>query len=203
MIRGGYQSTFWNNLERVCAIDPRGGAECQLARTANALIYPVFSRINYGFCGISPLKRRCGDQCTSGCSSASETAAQPQRGLGLISIVGVSHSRLVEDYPETSKHLSEVASAQGHKPELDESRKPPLGSAHGRNGVAEYRFLVRSGKFIDIKPTGDKTIPEAQNLIVGAEYTGLFSAGSQVTLVYLGFINCHSSVCEHILEPLK
>jgi tetratricopeptide (TPR) repeat protein len=109
-------------------------------------------------------------------------------------------SWIAEVNPETSKHLSEVASAQGHKPELDESRKLPLGSAHGRNGVAEYRILVRSGKFIDIKPTGDKTIPEAQDLI-GAEYTGLFPAGSQVTLVYLGFINCHSGVCELILEP--
>jgi tetratricopeptide (TPR) repeat protein len=110
-------------------------------------------------------------------------------------------SWIAEVNPETSKHLSEVASAQGYKPELDESRKLPLGSANGRNGVAEYRILVRSGKFIDIKPTGDKTIPEAQDLIVGAEYTGLFPAGSQVTLVYLGFINCHSGVCELILEP--
>lgn len=109
-------------------------------------------------------------------------------------------SWIAEDNTETSKHFSEVALTQGHKSQPDDARKIPLGSANGRNGVAEYRLLFRGGKVIDIKPTGDKTIPEALDLIARANFTRLFPVGSQVTLVYLGFINCHSGVCELILE---
>lgn len=106
-----------------------------------------------------------------------------------------------EPNPETSKHLSELESAQGHKPQLNDQHKLSLGSANGRNGVAEYRIMLRGGEILDIKPMGEKTIPEAQDLIAPAKFTGFFPTGSQVTRVLIGYINCHSGVCELILEP--
>jgi tetratricopeptide (TPR) repeat protein len=110
-------------------------------------------------------------------------------------------SWIAEENPETNKHLSEVASAQGNKLQLDDARKLALGSANGRNGVAEYRLLLKDGKILNIKPTGDKMIQGAQDLLTRAKFLGFFPPGSEVTLERLGFINCHSGICELILEP--
>jgi transglutaminase-like putative cysteine protease/tetratricopeptide (TPR) repeat protein len=103
--------------------------------------------------------------------------------------------------PETSKHLTELASSQGRKPQLNDTHKLTLGPANGRNGDAEYRLLLREGKVVDIKPEGDKTIAGAQDLITKTKLTGFFPPGSQITLMRLGYVNCHSGICELILEP--
>jgi tetratricopeptide (TPR) repeat protein len=102
---------------------------------------------------------------------------------------------------EIRKHLTALASAQGRKPQLDYIHQIELGSSNGRNGVDEYRLLLRGGKATEIKPVGATTISNALAMIAKAKFIDLFPSGSQITLIRLGYLNCHDRVCELILEP--
>jgi hypothetical protein len=110
-------------------------------------------------------------------------------------------SWIAQQNPEANKHLPALASAQGRKPQFDDGRKISLGPANGRNGVAEYRLLLRDGKATEIKPVGATTISNALAVIAKAKFIDLFPTGSQIALIRLGYLNCHDRVCELILEP--
>ncbi|MGD0887791.1 MAG: DUF3857 domain-containing protein [Acidobacteriaceae bacterium] len=82
-------------------------------------------------------------------------------------------------------------------------RTIPLDAAKGRSGQAEYRLLLKDGKAIKTKPTGDKSVPGATDMIANANFTSFFPVGSQAAVVRTAYVNCHAKVCELILEPLK
>jgi tetratricopeptide (TPR) repeat protein len=86
---------------------------------------------------------------------------------------------------------------------LLELRTIPLDAAKGRSGQAEYRILLKDGKAIKTEPTGDKSVSGAPDMIANANFTSFFPAGSHAAVVRTAYVNCHSKVCELILEPLK
>jgi tetratricopeptide (TPR) repeat protein len=110
-------------------------------------------------------------------------------------------SWIAEQDAQTSRHLGEVSAANGRKTQPGDPRKLALGGANGRNGVAEYRLLLREGRLLQFEPTGTATIAGARDLVARAKFADFFPAGSQVTLIRLGYVNCHSGVCELVLEP--
>jgi hypothetical protein len=40
-------------------------------------------------------------------------------------------------------------------------------------------------------------------MIANANFTSFFPVGSQAAVVRTAYVNCHTKVCELILEPLK
>ena len=86
---------------------------------------------------------------------------------------------------------------------LQDDRKIPLGPAKGMNGVTEYRLLLSDGKVVRAeKNTLDdkKNIPGGEDRLKETKLAGLWPNGSQANLVRYGMLNCHSGVCELVLE---
>jgi tetratricopeptide (TPR) repeat protein len=83
---------------------------------------------------------------------------------------------------------------------LQELREVKLGPANGRSGNAEYRVLLKDGKAVKADPTGWKTVPGANDMILKADFSRLFPVGAETSLVRVGYVNCHQSVCEFMLQ---
>jgi tetratricopeptide (TPR) repeat protein len=86
---------------------------------------------------------------------------------------------------------------------LLELRKVALGAADGRSGDAEYKLLLKGGKAVKVEQSGSKSVAGAEETISKASFARLFPAGSPAVLVRAGYVNCHSGVCELLLEPLR
>ncbi len=84
---------------------------------------------------------------------------------------------------------------------LQKMRKISLGSAGGLAGVAEYKLLLSSGKIARAEPSGAKSLQGGVERLQKASLPGFIPSGSQANLVMLGMLNCHSGVCELVLEP--
>jgi len=83
---------------------------------------------------------------------------------------------------------------------LQEVRKVQLGAASGRSGNAEYMILLRNGKAVKANPTGTKTVAGAEEMIEKANFADFFPAGVAMSLVRVGYVNCHQTVCELMLQ---
>jgi tetratricopeptide (TPR) repeat protein len=86
--------------------------------------------------------------------------------------------------------------SDGNPEKLQTLRTIQLGPAGARSGAAQYRILLREGKFVRALPMEQKTIPGAEDLLAKVSFARYFPAGSQSSLVRLGFVNCHSGICE-------
>jgi tetratricopeptide (TPR) repeat protein len=80
-------------------------------------------------------------------------------------------------------------------------RTVPLGAANGRSGDAEYRLLLKDGKAVKAEAAGAKAVSGALDMIAKVNFSGYFPAGSQAALMRVAYVNCHSGVCELVLEP--
>jgi transglutaminase-like putative cysteine protease len=78
-----------------------------------------------------------------------------------------------------------------------------LGDEGGHTGSVsdEYRLLLRDGKVVKVEAVGAKSIAGAEDQIAKGNFGSYFPIGSHATLVRSGFINCHSNICEFVLEP--
>jgi Flp pilus assembly protein TadD len=84
---------------------------------------------------------------------------------------------------------------------LQKLRTIPLGAAAGLNGTAEYRLLVSQDAVVRAEPTGARQLTGDQQRLKLARLTGFSPAGSHAQLVFTGMLNCHSNMCELVLEP--
>ena len=80
-------------------------------------------------------------------------------------------------------------------------RTIPLGAAKGLDGVAEYRLLLSGGKVVRAEKTGTKELVGAEDRLKEAKLNQFWPAESEANLVRNGMLNCHSGVCELVLEP--
>jgi tetratricopeptide (TPR) repeat protein len=84
---------------------------------------------------------------------------------------------------------------------LLEFRTVALGEAKGLDGAAEYRLLLSGGKITRAEKTGTKEIAGGDNRLDDIKLPDLWPPESQANLVRNGVLNCHSKVCELVLEP--
>ncbi len=84
---------------------------------------------------------------------------------------------------------------------LQSLRKISLGAAGGATGTAEYRMLLKREGVAKLERIGAKEVSGGDALVRKASLTSFFPAGSNAALVRKGFLNCHSGVCELVLEP--
>jgi hypothetical protein len=83
---------------------------------------------------------------------------------------------------------------------LQELRTRPLGKASDMDGVAEYRLLLSGGKVVKAEKTGTKELHGGDDRLKEAKVDDLWPAGSDANLVRNGMLNCHSGLCELVLE---
>ena len=130
----------------------------------------------------------------------------PEVGKHLDALASAGHRKpqFDRDFVGVLRSFFVFAHAQNGKPQLSNPNDPnslSLGPANFRDGVAEYHLLLRNDEVVDLKPTGDKTIPWDRDIVANAKLTGFFPPGSRITLVRDAYLNCHSGVCDLILEP--
>ena len=80
-------------------------------------------------------------------------------------------------------------------------RTIPLDVTNAETGEVEYRLLLKAGKAIQTEPNAARPIPGVDESIARADFSRLFPANSQAQIVRTAHVNCHSGVCELILEP--
>jgi len=109
----------------------------------------------------------------------------------------------------TQQHIDELQKAGvkfngsplSSEERLQDLFKIPLGAANGISGTVEYRLLLKQGKLLKAQPNGARELPNAEGLLGKADFSNLFPANSSVTLLRIGFLNCHADLCEFIQEP--
>ena len=84
---------------------------------------------------------------------------------------------------------------------LQKLRTISLGPAQGLNGTAEYRLLLSEDKVQRATATGDKTLPAGDERLMKADFKGWMPAGSKAAVVKIVLLNCHSGVCDAVIEP--
>ncbi len=84
---------------------------------------------------------------------------------------------------------------------LQDLRKIPLGAAGAATGTAEYRLLLKRDGIAKLERVGEKEVAGGEALVRKASLTAFFPAGSSAALVRKGYLNCHSGLCELVLEP--
>jgi tetratricopeptide (TPR) repeat protein len=97
-----------------------------------------------------------------------------------------------EKLRHSGAHEPKVEAAQA----LRNMRIMPLGP--GKNGYAEYKLLINAQGLVRAEPTGDKTVPEAEDRIRQAKFSELFPKGSAAQLVLDIILNCHQGTCDLI-----
>lgn len=140
---------------------------------------------------------------TTGALNAYEMAIESQPGYNPLGV----HTEPSEKQKQVQALADALPRAAGksHTPmsaaqKLQELREVKLGPANGRSGNAEYRVLLRNGKAVKAEPTGDKTVAGTNDMILRANFSSFFPAGEQTSLVRVGYVNCHQTVCELMLQ---
>ncbi len=103
------------------------------------------------------------------------------------------------------ERVQELQKAGAHSGVSDSStalanvRKIPLGP--GEPGVAEYKLLVSNQGIVHAEPTGDQQVSGAIEKLKRARMSAYLPEHVEAQLMFKGMVNCHSGVCELILEP--
>ena len=84
---------------------------------------------------------------------------------------------------------------------LQDMRKISLGAAGGRSGTAEYKLLLNVDGVERAVRTGEKDISGGDAMVKKAPLKGYVPEGSYAQLVRAAILNCHSDVCELVMEP--
>jgi len=79
-------------------------------------------------------------------------------------------------------------------------RMIPIGAAAGLNGVAEYRILVSGDAIVKAKPSGEKRLVGGEERLLKTKLAGFIPPASKANLAYTVMLNCHSGVCEVVIE---
>jgi tetratricopeptide (TPR) repeat protein len=125
-------------------------------------------------------------------------------------VLGIAQSRPgaeqknLQERADALRKAGAKSSVSDAHTKLQDDRKISLGQARGLNGVTEYRLLLSGGKVVRAEATrGDdlQRLPGGEDRLKEAKLAGLWPNGSQASLVRLGMLNCHSNICELVLEP--
>jgi tetratricopeptide (TPR) repeat protein len=84
---------------------------------------------------------------------------------------------------------------------LQAMRTFSLGPSKGVDDVAEYYLLVNKEKIVGTAPTWGKELPDGDSKLKMARLTAFTPPNYEANLVRSGKLNCHSGVCELVLEP--
>ncbi len=69
------------------------------------------------------------------------------------------------------------------------------------NGTAQYDLLLGAEGLEKVRASGDTRLLGGEERVKKAKFEGWIPRGSKVFLVKVGILNCHSGICELVLEP--
>lgn len=107
----------------------------------------------------------------------------------------------ITDKAEGLKNAGTKSTLQEGGVSLQKLRTLSLGPAAGLNGTAEYRMLLSADKIQRVEATGEKTLPNGDKRLMKADFKGWVPEGSKAALVKVVLLNCHSGVCDLVIEP--
>jgi tetratricopeptide (TPR) repeat protein len=84
---------------------------------------------------------------------------------------------------------------------LQTMRMIPIGPAAGLNGVGEYKILVSASGISRVEPSNGKLLAGGEERLKKTKLPGFVPEGSNGQLAFTVLLNCHSGVCELVLEP--
>ncbi|HEY6374482.1 MAG TPA: DUF3857 domain-containing protein [Edaphobacter sp.] len=120
--------------------------------------------------------------------------------MGVKKAPGAEEKKLKERTEALRQAGAKVSLHDSHKA-LQEIRTISLGPANGLNGTVEYRLLLSEGGIERAEAMGLKELEGGAERVKKARFAGFWPTGSNANLVRSGILNCHSGVCELVLEP--
>jgi tetratricopeptide (TPR) repeat protein len=122
-------------------------------------------------------------------------------GMGVVKKAPGEKQIELEKRAEALKKKGAKSSTHDAHQALQDLRKLSLGTAKGMSGTAEYRLLLNQGKVARAEAVGSKVLEGGEERVKSMQLVGFWPAGSEAQLVRTGMLNCHSGVCEVVLEP--
>jgi tetratricopeptide (TPR) repeat protein len=107
----------------------------------------------------------------------------------------------LEKRAEALRKAGAKSSVHDARKALQEQRTIALGAANGLAATVEYRILFSEGKVEKVKAIGIQPLKKEEDRVMTVKLAGSWPVGSQARLVRTGMSNCHSGVCEVVLEP--
>jgi tetratricopeptide (TPR) repeat protein len=126
-------------------------------------------------------------------------AAQKYDAMGVKKAPGEEEVKLEERAAALRKNGAR-SSVQDARKTLQALRTIRMGAAKGIDGTAEYRLLLSDGKVERAEAVGTKRLEGGDIRLETLALTGFWPAGSHARMVRTGMLNCHSNVCELVLE---
>ena len=112
-----------------------------------------------------------------------------------------ARQKKLQEQINTLRKAGARSKAGDSESKLQDLRKIPLGAAGTATGTAEYRLLLKRDGIAKLERVGEKEVAGGEDLVRKASLTAFFPSGSSAALVRKGYLNCHSGVCELVLEP--
>ncbi len=120
--------------------------------------------------------------------------------MGVRHAPGAKEKELTERVGRLSKKGSKELDPDAKK-ELMALRTIPLGASGTLNGTEEFRLLLSGGRVTRAEKIGDKEVSGGEDKLKQASVARFWPLGSEASLVRQGFLNCHTGICELVLEP--
>jgi tetratricopeptide (TPR) repeat protein len=124
----------------------------------------------------------------------------PYDAMGVKKAPGVQEKGLIIKTEALRKTGIKSTTQDGHVA-LQNLRKIPLEPAGRLDGTAEYLLLVSKGVIVRSKKIGPKELQGGNEMLKKANLSQLWPVGEDASLVRAGMLNCHTGVCELVLEP--
>jgi tetratricopeptide (TPR) repeat protein len=119
--------------------------------------------------------------------------------LGVKKAPGAEQKKL-QSKADALRKAGAKSGLQDAQSKLRELRTVPMGEARDIDGVAEYRLLLSGGSIARAEKAGTKEMDGGENRLKEIKLPDLWPPASQANLVHNGMLNCHSKVCELVLE---
>ena len=120
--------------------------------------------------------------------------------MGVRHTPGAKEKELLERVERLTKRGTKATDRDAKK-ELMALRSVPLGAAGALNGTEEFRLLLSGGRVMRAEKIGDKEVAGGEDKVKQASVARFWPEGSDASLVRQGFLNCHTGICELVLEP--
>ncbi len=102
------------------------------------------------------------------------------------------------------KHKGVKQTSADAKSFLQALRVFHVGKLAGGNAMMNFSFILNRGKIVELQQSGTKSkgIPGAEDMIRRINFTGWTPANDSTRLLRSGLLNCHSGVCEFVVNPM-
>lgn len=99
-----------------------------------------------------------------------------------------------------------LSRTQNSAMDLQKLRTFQVGKFSGRNAVIEYSFVLSNGKMSELRQENklgpDPELPDIDTITKHVDVTKWMPPDSTARLVRAGFLNCHSNVCEFVVNAM-